>query len=206
MVQYGDTDTVKAMLRPDEMTSYGSDIDAGLTAIQAAVTLAIDDATGRTFGVPAAETSELYWTDGQVGTLILTRPATAITSITYGGTVSGTTMTGGTTVLASELVYPIRDRSGRVYALRAATGGWYGGPVVVTATFDDGTYDPDTADHVPDDITYVANYLIGETFKKEQASPAGYLGPEGVVPIRDVWSDPLVKRVLSKYRGSALVV
>lgn len=210
---YGDNAQVKAMLRADEGIPFGSDIDGRIDALNKAISLAVDEQTGRTFGVAATATSELHWI-GPYDTIVLHRPATAITSITYGGTISGSTMTGGTEIAAADLIDVIRDHKGRIYAIRAATGGvwsWYDSPslyqtytrtpVVVTATYDDAT------DGVPDDIRYAVNYMVLERFKLEKAGPAGFTGPDGsTVPVRDVFNDPLVRRTLAKYTRNVWAV
>jgi len=215
MAVYGDSDQIKTMLRADESIPFGADIDSRIDALNSAISLAIDEDTGRVFGTAATVTDELHWI-GPYSTIVLNRPATAVTSITYGGTLSGSTMTGGTTVLAADLANLITTSDGLIYAVSPVTGGiwsWYDypssyqtatlTPVVVTATYDDAT------DPVPADIVYIANYMIAERLKVEKAGPAGFTGPAGdIVPVRDVFSDPLVKRVLRKYRvvNRALVV
>src|SRR5688572_30216505 len=102
MALLGDLALVRQMLRPDVGFDMGTDIDARLNAIREAITPLIEEACGRTFGdvdplLPAVDTAELHWV-GPHRTILLNRPARSITSVTYGGTVSGTTMTGGTTV------------------------------------------------------------------------------------------------------------
>lgn len=210
---YGDPVQIKAMLRAHESIPAGADIDSRIDALNAAISLIVDEHTGRTFGEAAAESTELHWL-GPYDVLVLNRPATAITKITYGGTVSGTTMTGGTDILAADLVDLIRDAKGRIYAVRAVGGGiwsWYDSPslyqtytrtpVAVTATFDTFGYDADPDNHVPADIQYVVNYMIVERLKVEKAGSSGAIGPTGdIIPIRDVFRDPLVERVLNKYR------
>ena len=219
MAAYGDADQVKVMLRADESIPFGADIDSRIEALNPTISATVDDATGRTFGVAGAATTELHWV-GPYDQIILNRPATAITKITYGGTVSGSTMTGGTDILAADLVTTMRDAQGRIYAIRAATGGvwsWYDTaqpfaiyartPVAVTATYDTFGYDASTVSDVPADITYIVNYMISERIKLEKAGPAGFTGPAGdVVPVRDVFGDPLVRRVIDKYRVKELVV
>jgi hypothetical protein len=208
MPVYGDIDTVTKMLRPDEYSTYQDDITDRLTSIQAAISLDLEYKLGRTFGVVAADTSELHWV-GPYDTLVLNKPARSVTSITYGGTLSGSTMTGGTTTLAADLYNVITDPyTGYIYAIANAAGGmwdWYapsyltGGartPVVVTADYVETDNDTD----VPADITYAANILILKMFQIEMASPAGFYGIDGAtVPITDPWKHPSVKAVLDKY-------
>jgi hypothetical protein len=54
---------------------------------------------------------------------------------------------------------------------------------------------------VPDDITYLANFLAAEIFKKQPMSPAGAVGPDGaVVPLRNAFMEPEVKKIINKWR------
>ncbi len=216
MALLGNLTAVRKMLRADPAWDMGVDTDDRLTLLQGAVTAAIEERCGRTFGSPVADTSRLMWTRGD--TLLLDRPARIITSVRTGGTVVGSTMTGGTLTLAADLVNRIVSDDGLVYAISPssawAPSGWWGWsyandtypyadsyPVYVTGDFSD--TDDDAV--IPDDVSYVASYLIGEVLKKENASPAGFLGPEGVVPIRDVWKDPMVLGVIQKYSVRKMV-
>lgn len=209
MTLYGDLDHVKKMIRPDDVASLGTDVDDRLEAIQAAASLALEEKLGRTFGSPVSDVAEVHWI-GPYDTLVLNRPARSITSIQYGGTMSGDTMTGGQTVLAADLYNVVRDPyTGFIYSIRnakSAVWSWYADPpyyqtngktpVVVTADF----ADTDNDANVPDDITYAANLLMLRLFQLETASPAGFTGPDGAtVPARDPWKDPAVKAVVDKY-------
>lgn len=214
MAEYGDVAMVKKMLRPDELSLFGTDLDDRLSAIQQAISLDLEERTGRVFGVTALDVSDLHWI-GPYDVLVLNRPARSVTSITYGGTLTGSTMTGGTTV--SDLYNVIRDpQTGFIYAIGSNTGSiwsWYADPpydltqsltpVVVTADFID--TDDDTV--VPADVTYAANVLILKTYQIENASPAGFTGADGTVaPITDPWKHPSVKAVLNKYTVTRWVV
>ena len=212
MALLGDLDAVRQMIRADPAWDMGSDIDKRLLLIQKAVTAALEEKCGRTWGTPSGDTSYLVWV-GAGDTLVLPKPARSITSVQVGGTVTGSMMTGGRTWLPRNV---ITDDDGLIYAISGGDTGslwvewWWGSsyqsaisgltnryvyPVLVTGDFadtdDDGT--------IPDDVSYVATYLIAEQLKKESASPAGFLGPEGVVPIRDAWKDPMVKAVIDRH-------
>lgn len=215
MPTYGDLDHCAKMLRATETWDLGDDITARLEVIQAAVSLQLEDACGRTWGEPASDTSVLHWV-GPFDTIVLNRPARSITSITTGGTVSGSTMTGGTETLAADLVNRFTSADGLIYAISNSVSdpwpshvSYYGytsrTPVLVTGDF----ADSDDDDEVPADVSYAANFLITELFKQENASPAGFTGPDGsVVPVRNPWKAETVTRVLDKYslRKQPLVV
>src|SRR6188768_352684 len=117
MPLYGDLALVRKMLRPIDTASLGTDVDARLAAIREAVSLDLEYKLGRTFGVTAVDESVVHWI-GPYDTLVLNRPARSITSIQYGGTFSGSSMTGGTTVLGSDLYNAITDPyTGYIYAI-----------------------------------------------------------------------------------------
>ena len=212
MALLGDLAVVRQMIRADASWASSADTDARLTLIQKAVTAALEEKCGRTWGSPVADTSHLLWV-GAGDALVLPRPARTITSITVGGTVVGNTMTGGTTYLPATLQNVITDEDGLVYAVAAnATGntGWWGTaywstvyrgydaqyPVLVVGDFGDS----DAGTVIPDDVTYAACYLITSQLKIENASPAGFVGPDGAtVPVTNPWKSPLVMAVVDKY-------
>ena len=213
---YADVALVKKMLRAIPGMETDEDVTARIDALNLAVSLALEEACQRTWGAPVSDTSEIVWV-GQGETIILPRPARAITSITYGGTLAGTTMTGGTTVLPADLIYSIVDRNGLIWGIAGGTSSvWWWNyayltpvqsdqrfPVVVTGDF----VSSDNDASVPADITYIATYMVVERLKVEKASSFGQIGPDGdVLPVRDVFADPLVKRVIDKYARELAVV
>lgn len=211
---YGDVALITKMLRAMPAHEVGEDVGARITALNLAVSLALEEECQRTWGAPVADTSEIVWV-GPYDTIVLPRPARAITSITYGGTLAGSTMTGGTTVLASSLYWTAVDRNGLIYMLKnvnTAVWSWHANaqytrsdvrtPVVVTGDF----VSSDNDTNVPDDVKYAASYMIVERLKVEKASLFGAVGPDGdVAPVRDVFADPLLKRVIDKYRREVMV-
>jgi hypothetical protein len=207
---YGDPALIRKMIRAVPSMETDEDVDARIAALNSAVSSALEEACERTWGAPVADTTEIVWV-GPGDTIVLPRPARTITSITYGGTVTGATMTSGTVVDDSELYYPIVDRNGLVYAIRSNTASvwWWNWayltpsayypqtPVAITGDFT--SSDNDTT--VPDDITYIASYMVVERLKVEKSSTSFGIGPAGeIVPVRDVFADPLVKRIIDKYK------
>jgi hypothetical protein len=207
---YGDPALIRKMIRAVPSMETDEDVDARITALNSAVSSALEEACERTWGAPVSDTTEIVWV-GPGDTIVLPRPARTITSITYGGTVTGATMTGGTVVDDSELYYPIVDRNGLVYAIRSNTASvwWWNWayltpsayypqtPVAITGDFT--SSDNDTT--VPEDITYIASYMVVERLKVEKSSTSFGIGPAGeIVPVRDVFADPLVKKIIDKYR------
>lgn len=222
MALLGTITLVRQMLRAHESHEMGPDIDARLLAIQAAVTPLLEEACGRVFGdvdtgVPATPTNELHYA-GNSDVLLLNRPARSITSVRYGGTVSGTTMTGGTTVLAAEYAYwPVDWQTGLIHGLRRAGGthwalwdwvptpdsGYIGTryriPIVVTGDFTSGPGDA----AIPPEITYAASLLIAESWRRENGMPSGVSGPDGSFNVTDPWKDPAVVKAIERNRVTA---
>lgn len=202
MTEYGDLDHVRKLLRPTATDDLGADDEARLSKIQAALSTLLEYELGRSFGVPVTDTTLTAWA-GPGDVLLLPRQARAITSVTVGGTVSGGTITGGTayasTLWAHHFVDPI---TGFIGGLRLLNGGWWGDfyyrtPVVIEGDFSDS--DDDTT--IPADLQYAVSWMIAERFKQESASPAGFLGPDGVVaPFRKLMDDEFVKPILDRYR------
>jgi hypothetical protein len=212
---YGDPALIRKMIRAVPSMETDEDVDARIAALNSAVSSALEEACERTWGTPVADTTEIVWV-GAGDTIVLPRPARTITSITYGGTVTGATMTGGTVVDDSELYYPIVDRNGLVYAIRSNTASvwWWNWayltpsdyypqtPVAITGDFTSSDNDA----NVPDDITYIASYMVVEFLKAEKASAFGAIGPTGdVAPLRDPFEAPLVKRTVEKYKGELVL-
>jgi hypothetical protein len=206
MPEYGDIEAVKNMLKHSQLTTFSEDADESLTAIQKAVSRALEYELGRTFGAPAGDETVILYA-GIGDTLLLPRPARAITTVSVGGNVAGGVVTGGTLFPSDRWEhYPV-GQDGLIYGIRLIGGGWWGYddpsgnprvPVVILADF----ANTDADAEVPDDVTYAVNYLIAERYKLEQASPAGFTGPDGAtVPIRNAFKDPFVTMTLERYRA-----
>lgn len=202
MPQYGDLDHVRKLLRPTATDDLGADDEARLSRIQIAISELLDYELGRSFGVPATDTAVTVWA-GPGDVLILPRPARAITSVTVGGVVAGGTVTDGTLLAPSYWAHTFVDPdTGLIGGLRLLSGSgwgdfWHTVPVVVVGDFADS--DDDAT--IPADLQYAVSWMIAERFKQESASPAGFVGPDGVVvPFRKLFDDELVKPVLNRYR------
>lgn len=213
MPVYGDPAHVLKLIRATEGSDPGADVLDRIDMLNAAISAALEEECERTWGVPTANTTHIVWV-GPADTIVLPEPARSITSVTYGGTLTGSTMTGGTTVLATDLYYPIVDRNGLILAIRGTGSNvwWWNwelvnspsGTIPVLVTGDFVSSDDDAT--VPDDITYIVTYMIAERLKVEKASPFGAIGPDGTVaPLRDVFGDPLVRRIVDKYKHQSVM-
>jgi hypothetical protein len=203
-VGYADIDAVKRMLQAESGTTWTADNEARLNAIDAAVSLLLEEKTGRTFGTGSTpETITVYGLG--FDRLTLPKPLRSITSVTTGGTWNGSAYASGTLLTTTQYRRGPLGMRGEAYVLDRADGSFWplNEPVVIVGTWADTDSDGD----VPDDVTYAVNYLVAERFKVENAGPAGLIGPDGYVqPIRDAWKDPMVAATIRKYRARVVAV
>jgi hypothetical protein len=87
-----------------------------------------------------------------------------------------------------------RNRNGLYRTIQGVNVSW-SGTYLITGVWED------QVNGVPPEIDYVANYAAAEIFKKQNASPAGFAGPDGsVVLFRDVFRETEVRKILEKHR------
>lgn len=210
MTLYGDTTQVKKMLRPVETSTFGTDADSRLTELQEVVSLLIEEKTGRVFGGTATATARTI--DGPPAgrgvVLALPCPVRSVTSVAIVGAISETLTAYDTGTGDGDYLLWNPGRQGDYHALRRVNGGqWPAGDGLTRITITAVWSDTASGGSVPDDITYMANYIISELFKAEQASPAGFTGPDGAtVPIRNPWNQDLVKTTIRKYASARRIV
>lgn len=208
MSVYGDDDIIIQMLGPAEPSDgLSADLEDRVSAMNAVVSGLIDEATGREWivGAPAPATRTIYPHGGSSSVLVLPVPAVSISAITVGQQDWAGVLSGGVALDTTYWSVALRNRAGEITALRSNAGADWLGYRVVTIT---GVW-ADQIQSVPDDIIWVANFVTAERIKQEQASPAGFVGPDGTVaPIRDPWADPQVKAILRRHRvtGKGVVV
>lgn len=205
MALYGSNAQTQKMIRGTPEIQLGTDFDSRFQGIQAAVSRIIERKTGRAFGGGAALPESRLIYAGPYTSLLLEVPARTITSIQRYGQWTGTAYTGGITLAGIDWIPDPVDVDGLILGARLAYGGAWGisdnygrpaTPIYITGTWSD---QPAEAE-APADITYVANYVIAEIFKAEQASPAGFVGPDGTVtPIRNPWRNETVNQILDSY-------
>lgn len=206
MATYGSAEAVEQLLRATTASVFNADQLARIANLLPVVSALIEAETGRTFGGGATNETVVVeggwrfpWQRGVSDLLVLPKGVRTIASVTVGGTWDGSAYTGGT-VLATTAYRPIyRTLTGEYLALRMVDGSLWTWPAAIDGTWEDTDADTD----VPAEITYLANYLAAERFKVEMASAAGQIGPDGsVIPIRNVFRDPLVQKTLDKWRIS----
>lgn len=192
MPLYGNLATAKAFLRAQSDSVMDADADVRLADIQIAISAALEEK----IAIRGALTVTIWPRDSDI--LILPRPFISVSGVTVGGTVEGGAFSGGTALDATNWVHWFVDEDGLFRALRRG-GGWSAAVQVVGVS---AGIDPAA---VPDDVTAAATLLIAETYKIREASPAGFVGPDGAtVPIRNPWDDPTGRVVIKKYAEPAV--
>lgn len=202
MPLYGSTAGIKALLET-EASEWPESQEARLLDFQKVVSILIEQETGATFG---GDDGDITLAVEQYGghLLFLPKGLRTLTSITAQPEWGLSGWTGGEVLDADTYRLPLASSNGLVRAIRRVGGVWgtnWYGTYLVTGRWED------QADTVPDDIHYLANYVSAEIFKKQQASPAGFVGPDGaVVPIRNVFKEPEVQKILDRHRVNAGLV
>ena len=208
MTAYGDDNTVATMLEPSTNSGFSEVLTTRIAAMREVVSRLIDEETGRSWGTAGtSETRTLRWTYTGGGLILLSVPARTVTAITVNTTDQAGVVSGGTVLPSTHWTIGLTDAEGNITALRIGTGSWYSGwwytpawpsygTITVTGIWADTGVDTD----IPAEINWACNYITAKSIAEEQASPAGFVGSDGaVVPIRNPWSDPKVKKILRKY-------
>lgn len=194
MPTYGSAAAVKTVLRADTSSTFNADQEARITALLSLASAYVEEQTGAQFGVSTAETIAVDSSldDGEM--LWLPKGIRSVSSIIESPTWNGTTWTGGTTIATSSYRLTSKVDSQSIYRTITRTDGSWSGLCVITGVWED------QYPTVPDDITWVVNNVVVELFKKQQASPAGQVGPDGsVIPLRNVFAQTEVQAVIYKY-------
>lgn len=194
MPAYGSAEAVTALLRTNDAAEFSDDETARIAALLPVVSLAIEQITGATFhGETVTATTRDQEGDG-LPKLYLDMGLRSLTLVKENVTWGAGAWGGGTILTTSQYRLTGQRSNGAYRVLERMDGTWYG-PVVMTGVWED------TYTSVPDDITYIANFVAAEIFKGQQASPHGLVGPEGsMVPIRNALAAPEVKLKLDHYR------
>jgi hypothetical protein len=208
MAAYGDDATILQMLGPDEATAgFQSNLEDRVSAMNVVVSALVEEQTGRTWIdiPPVASARRVYQSRGQSNVLVLPTPAASITSMTVDQRDEAGVVSEGEALDESYWTVSNRNSRGEITAIRTGYwANWLGySAITITAVW------ADTIEGVPADIVWAVNFITAERIKQEQASPAGFIGPDGTVaPIRDPWNDPQVKAIIARHRltGKGLVI
>ena len=196
MADYGNLDAIKRMLAATG-TTWDANAEARLSELNTALSRLLEDVLGRTFGQPGPDVTRLLYGKA-ADQLVLPVPMWSVSAITVGGTVAAGIMTGGTVLTADAWTPCITDYAGQIYALNLYGGIWAMGlGVNVTGQW----CDVDQDDEPPVDLVMAANILTVETYKTQNLP---VITDDGIlVPRRDPWLDPFVRKVIERYQISA---
>lgn len=196
---YGTAARVKDLLG-NEGEDFTADQESRIGQLLEVMSRVIEERTGAIFGDATAETVEETADGGSI--LYLSKGLRSVTSIVENPTTwSGTAWNGGTTLTTAD--YRLSGKLNKratdgafatcYRTIERINGGW-SGRYVITGVWED------RFATVPVDIDYLASYLAAEVFKKQKASPAGFVGPDNaVVPVRNTLNEPEVKAILNRW-------
>jgi len=194
MAVYGSIEGVRALVQATEGDDFGTDMQTRMEELLPVVSALIESETGAVFDAAATAVPRVV-DDVPLGpTLYLPVGLRSVTSITEAPVWGGVTWSGGTLLTADLYRLAGRSQTGIYRTLRATSGNWLG-RYLITGVWEDQVVS------VPPEIDYIANYAAAEIFKKQNASPAGFAGPDGsVVLFRDVFRETEVRKILERHR------
>lgn len=192
MALYGSSAGVKDLLNPSGNDEFSNGEESRIATLLETVSGLIESRTGAVFG---AETPETVAVEGEGGNrLFLPKGIRSLTSIVEGPDWSSGAWVNGVALTTSAYRLESQVANGAYRTLVRMDGAW-SGQYVITGVWEDRVAD------VPEDIHYLANYLTSEIYKKQQASPAGFVGPDGAaVPVRNTFNEPEVRAIIDRYR------
>lgn len=199
MTIYGSTAGVKDLLASQGTNDWSEPELARINALLPTVSALIESDTGATFGEAEPETLAIE-SLGYGSLLYLPKGLRSLTGVTESPEWESGAWGGGTVLTNSQYRLASRTIDGVYRTLLRVDSGW-AGTYLVTGLWED------TSAEIPPEIDYLANYLAAEIFKKQKASPAGFVGPDGVaVAVRNTFIEPEVKRILDLHRVNRSVV
>lgn len=195
MPLYGSDDAIKGLLRPEDAGAFSADESTRIANLRKLASALIEYETGASFGESTAETLVVDAGEyGQGARLYLPKGIRSVASVTENAAWVGGAWSGGTALTTSDWRLTSLTLGGAYRTLTHMTGAWAGRYLIA------GVWE-DKYPTVPDDITYVANFIAAESFKDENTSPAGFVGPpEALVPVREALQHPKVRTIFDKYR------
>lgn len=200
MSVYGSTAGVTDLLESQGTNDWSESELARIQSLLATVSALIEHDTGATFGEAESETIAVESLCWDKPLLYLPKGLRSVASVTESPEWVSGAWSGGTALTTSQYRLASHTVDG-YYRTLYRVDGWWAGTYLVTGTWED------TSEDVPEAIHYLANYLSAEIFKKQKASPAGFVGPDGAtVAVRNTFNEPEVKRILDRYRVNSSVV
>jgi hypothetical protein len=191
MAVYGSAEGVRRLVQATEGDDFGTDMQQRMDELLPVVSALIEYETGAVFAASPTAVARVIEDAPYSGVLYL---PVGLYSVTAGPTWDGAAWTGGTVLSSADYRLAGRNRDGIYRTIQGLTWPW-SGAYVITGVWED------QVASVPPEIDYVANYAAAEIFKKQNASPAGFAGPDGsVVLFRDVFRETEVRKILEKHR------
>jgi len=201
MAVYGSVEGVLQILASGEDDTFAENDQARIGALLRVVSLIIEEKTGVVFSDSPDAATMVVPVPWPTPVLWLPQPAVSITSVTADQDWTGTAWSGGTLVapMSYRLAGPTSLGTFRTL-LRQDGVAWYGTYQII------GVWGA-TVDGVPPQIDAIANKITADLFRKDNASPAGFTGPDGAtVPIRNAFKEPEVVAVLEHFNVNASAV
>lgn len=194
MAVYGSIQGVRALVQATEGDDFGTDMQQRMEDLLPVVSAIIESETGAVFAATPTPVARVIEAAPYGLTFYLPVGLYSVTSIVAAPEWNGTAWIGGTTLASTDYRLAGRNRDGIYRTIQGLSTPWYGGYLIT------GVWEDQVAS-VPPDIDYVANYAAAEIFKKQNASPAGFAGPDGsVVLFRDVFRETEVRKILDRHR------
>lgn len=184
-MRYADRESVLTQLHYSDENPEHAVALTRLELLENGIADAIDTEIGRSFGDPISSSRTIRIAGYMTGVLLLPEIVREVTAITIDGEEIDPA--------AYELCYFMRG---------GAKGIRFDGVTIVGRVVVTGIWDSDPIPgEVPADIREAATMITVDTFRIQESSPAGEMGPDGlVVPVRNPWNNRLVRDAIRRHR------
>ena len=199
--RYADRASVLTALKLDEGNASHTAAIARVEQLENGIAATIDSKTGRTFGTAPVADERTVTGAGRSSRLILQSGVTSVTAVEEFGTWDGVDWANPTVLTSDEYALALVQPDGLAWALDRVDGTAWGLTRVTALWGDQG------AETVPVDIQQAANFLTVDEYRMRTSSPAGEIGPEGlVVPVRNPWNYTMVKAAIEAHTVVRMVL
>lgn len=204
MAGYADLDAVKYQLRVNDTDELDAQQIERIEQLDESLSRIFDAKVGRTWAAGATVTRTISVT-GIADVIVLKTPVRSVSAITAGGTWDGTEWTEPDLIEIDRWILDGQDAKGNFHQIRAtgwavwvgsSWGTYWTGPVHITGIWAD-----DPGGGVPADVRDALTWLVIHHFREEFASPAGQIGPDGmIVQTRNPWVFERVSQAIKTHR------
>jgi hypothetical protein len=193
MATYGSVEGIKRLVQATEGDEFDPTQEARMAELLPVVSALIESETGAVFAASPTPQARVIESAPLGTTLYLPVGLLSVESIVAAPDWDGMEWVGGAVLEPETYRLAGQTLQGVYRTILGVNLSWYG-RYVITGVWENqvGT--------VPPEITYLANYLASELYKKQKASPAGFMGPDGPVPIRDAFKESDVRKILERHR------